>query len=82
MEEQQIYKIVVVADLYAVFLTDKGEILAYFKNKVFKIIDDSRGKIALGNAFGQIEEIERVSIEEYIARRPLHLGNGGCCGLF
>ena len=79
MKEQQVYKIVVVTDLYAVFLTDKGEILAYFENKVFKIIDDSRRKIALGNAFGQVEEIKHVSIEEYIARRPLRLGNGGCC---
>ena len=52
MKEQQVYKIVVVTDLHAVFLTDKSEILAYFENKVFKIIDDSRRKIALGYTFG------------------------------
>ena len=81
MKEQQVYKIVVVTDLYAVFLTDKGEILAYFENKIFKVIDDSRGKITLGYAFGYVKKIERVSIEEYIACRPFRLGNGGCCWL-
>ena len=55
--------------------------LADFQNEIFEVIDDSRGKVALGYAFGQVEEIERVSIEEYIARRPLRLGNSGCCRL-
>ena len=81
MEEQQIYEIVVVADLHAIFLTDKRKVFSDFQNEIFEVIDDSRGKIALGNAFGQVEEIKRVSIEEYIARRPLRLGNGGCCRL-
>ena len=80
MKEQQVYKIVVVTDLYAVFLTDKGEILAYFENKIFKVIDDCRGKVTLGYAFRKVEEIKRVSIEEHIARRPFRLGNGRRCG--
>ena len=70
-----------VADLHAIFLINERKIFADFQNEIFEVIDDSRRKVALGNTFGQVEEIKRVSIEEYIARRPLRLGNGGCCGL-
>ena len=64
MIKQQVNIKVLPANLYTVFLTNKGKILSKFKNELFQILHDGLTKILFGILFRQVQKLKNICIED------------------